>query len=94
MDAGHFISRRHESTALRHDNVHPCCVRCNQYLNGNMGAYLLFMVATYGDRHVVALAEESRQTVTRTKDDYRALREYYAALNKELEGKLNGQKDV
>lgn len=55
MDGGHFISRTWTATRLMEKNIHPQCKRCNGYLRGNMIAYTLYMVETYGKDFVEEL---------------------------------------
>jgi hypothetical protein len=48
MDGGHFVSRRHNTTLLVEENIHPQCKGCNGYKSGNIDSYSLFMIDTYG----------------------------------------------
>lgn len=38
-DAGHYVSRRHMSLRFDVKNVHPQCVECNRFKDGNIEAY-------------------------------------------------------
>lgn len=48
LQGGHFISRRYTAHKLREENIHPQCAGCNGPRSGNLTAYTLFMVDTYG----------------------------------------------
>lgn len=52
MQGGHYIERAWLSTKLLEDNIHPQCASCNGGLGGkpkgNLRAYTLYMIDTYG----------------------------------------------
>lgn len=45
--AGHFIDGRNNSVLYHEGLVHPQCVRCNLFLNGNKVKYTVFMAHKY-----------------------------------------------
>lgn len=47
-DASHFVPRACEELRYDERNIHPCCTRCNKWLNGNLHCYVLYMDAKYG----------------------------------------------
>lgn len=48
MQAGHFVDSRNNSVLFNELLVHPQCVGCNLYKNGNKIRYTLFMKRKYG----------------------------------------------
>lgn len=46
--AGHYIRRSWKKCRWHPQNVHAQCIRCNTYLDGNMDAYAIFLVNSYG----------------------------------------------
>ena len=62
MQGGHFIKRKWVSTKLMEENVHPQCVYCNKYLEGNYIPYTLFMQDTYGRDFVEKLEVLKHET--------------------------------
>ena len=41
--AAHYISRRHSATLLDPRNIAVCCLGCNNFLDGNLAKYRLWM---------------------------------------------------
>ena len=62
--AGHYFSAGHYS-ALTFDemNVHGQCLRCNNFLHGNLISYRMGLVERYGDNAVYELEKQSRNKV-------------------------------
>ena len=62
--AGHYFSSGHYS-ALTFDeqNVHGQCLRCNNFLHGNLVFYRMGLVNRYGDEYVKGLESKSNQRV-------------------------------
>lgn len=46
---GHFINRWELATRWHEKNCHPQCEDCNRRRGGNLEAYKLFLVRTYGE---------------------------------------------
>lgn len=69
MQGGHFIPRKHISTRLMEENIHPQCDYCNGYLRGNMIKYTLYMEDTYGRDFVEHLESLRHQTTHYTKTE-------------------------
>ena len=59
--AGHYFSSGHHS-ALTFDeqNVHGQCLRCNNFLHGNLPFYRMGLVNRYGDEYVKSLERKIR----------------------------------
>jgi len=49
MDAGHFVSRRFNSTLFDERNVHAQCTHCNTFLGGNQLEYRRQLIKLYGE---------------------------------------------
>lgn len=49
MDAGHYVSRKHNTTLYHEKNVHAQCRLCNRYDEGNKSGYTIFLERKYGD---------------------------------------------
>lgn len=79
MQNGHYISRSHRS--LRYDdlNCHVQCFRCNVKLKGNMPAYALFLIRTYGQGILEELEEKKSQTKQFTANELLELIQIYKA---------------
>ena len=62
--AGHYFSSGHHS-ALTYDeqNVHGQCLRCNNFLHGNLPFYRMGLVNRYGDEYVKGLESKTHRKV-------------------------------
>lgn len=62
--AGHYFSSGHY-TALTFDeqNVHGQCLRCNNFLHGNLVFYRMGMVDRYGDEYVKDLERKCKRKI-------------------------------
>ena len=49
VDAGHFISRIHNTGRYNEKNVHPQCYHCNRFNGGRIAVYEEFLREKYGD---------------------------------------------
>jgi len=86
MDAGHFASRSSLSTIFDTTNIHPQCKRCNSYLHGNTGTYVLYMDEEYGYNHMIDLLRRSQDDHDWTKESLAELRhQTKLAIKKEKE---------
>ena len=63
IQGGHFIKRKHASTAIIGLNIWPQCIRCNHFLDGNESAYRKFL----GERLVNRLEALKRRPVQFTR---------------------------
>ena len=62
MDAGHYISRKHNTTRYHPKNVHAQCRQCNRYDEGNKSGYSLFLTRAYGPGIIAALDHLGHQS--------------------------------
>lgn len=84
-DAGHYRSVGSASHLRFHeDNVHAQCVRCNQWGAGRAVDYRISLCQRIGVPRVETL--ESNNTPCKwTRDQLRAIRDKYRALNRQAE---------
>ena len=69
--AGHFFSTgAHPSVRFDEDNVHGQCIRCNNFLHGNLANYKENLISKIGPERFQALEKRSNETVQRKKLDY------------------------
>lgn len=62
MHAGHFISRKVNSTFVDPINVHAQCAGCNMFLYGNSPEYAQRLITKYGLEEFEALIARGRKT--------------------------------
>ena len=77
LEAGHYISRGHQSTRYMVDNCHLQCIHCNHYLGGNVIVYRKKMIDKYGLKRVEELELYSLKVTHRTVDDLINIANYY-----------------
>lgn len=87
MDAGHFMSRRHNSTFINELNVKNQCSSCNRWLNGNSGVFAVNLDKLHGQGTAESLIELSKKTVNYSESDWKELSDKYRLKVKELEKK-------
>ena len=75
--AGHFVRRRHYSVRWNEQNVHPQCVFCNVYADGNEGEYARFIIDTYGRETLDELLSMKHETRKWTYSELQELLEIY-----------------
>lgn len=81
LDAGHFISKaRGSSIYFVDENIHPQCVRCNRFLEGNKHLYTLYMLDMYGREKIEELEQLARRTESWRLADYEEMEDYYKGL--------------
>ncbi len=81
MQGGHFISRVKTIHKLCEENIHPQCKQCNGPLRGNVVAYTMYMIDTYGREHV----DEMEATKNNGSKWYRAdILDHIAELKEQL----------
>lgn len=83
-DAGHFQSRRYESTKFDENNVHPQCKHCNMYLAGNIGVYYEQIEKTYGTGTAKKIIQKSQMTCKRNYNDLKTISDKYRQLYNKL----------
>ena len=58
IQAGHFIPKvQGLSVYFEEENIHPQCMPCNVFKDGNYRAYTLFMIDTYGREKIDELED-------------------------------------
>jgi hypothetical protein len=60
-DAGHFVSRRYNSTLFDEKNCHLQCRYCNRYLNGNLLEYRRKIINLYGEGFDIQLEDKATE---------------------------------
>tara|TARA_R110000868_G_scaffold326607_1_gene587619 strand:- start:472 stop:822 length:351 start_codon:yes stop_codon:yes gene_type:complete len=62
--AGHYFSAGHHSALTMDEmNVHGQCLRCNNFLHGNLIKYRMGLISRYGESHVIELESKSVNAV-------------------------------
>ncbi len=83
-DAGHFISRRFNSTLFDEKNVHLQCKQCNAF-GGHPLEYRRQIVKLYGEGYDTQLEDKATEIKKFTPQDLIDLTEYYKNKIKKLE---------
>lgn len=82
VNAGH---RWHGKLDLEEDNLKPCCIRCNNWLHGNLGMYERHLIEDYGIEWAKDLERRAAQDVKKyTVEELQAVIEKYTNLLKSL----------
>ena len=84
MDAGHYISRTHNTTRYAEQNVHAQCRHCNRYDEGNKSGYTLFLIRQYGKGIIKTLDNLGHQTKRFRATELQELLDYYRERLKEM----------
>lgn len=58
---GHYIPREITGPTIDPINVWPCCVTCNKWLGGNLGAFRMFLAAEIGLTRLKELEARRRE---------------------------------
>lgn len=77
MDAGHFISRRHEGTRFDERNANAQCPYCNRFDQGKQFQHGEFLKSKYSQEVVDELWRNAMWTTKRNKYDYESIAEEY-----------------
>lgn len=83
-DAGHFVSRRYNSTLFDETNVHTQCRFCNRFLDGNLLEYRRQIVKMYGEGKDIELEDKATEIKKLTPEDLTNIKDYYILKVKEL----------
>jgi hypothetical protein len=83
--AGHYISRRHNSTLFDEQNVHLQCPQCNGHFKGNLDEYAISLIQKYGQNILEDLNIRKRLPKKFTSLDLAAIVQHYKSAVKELE---------
>ena len=76
-DAGHFVSRRYNSTLFDEKNCHLQCRYCNRFLNGNPLEYRRQITKLYGEGADIALEDKALEICKYTFQNLTELERYY-----------------
>ncbi len=87
LQAGHFVSGRHNANLFSERGVHAQCYNCNINLRGNTLEYRRQIVGTYGEGADIELEKEARQIKKFTPGDLKDLTEYYKKAVVNMGGK-------
>ncbi len=85
LQAGHFISGRHNANLFSERGTHAQCYNCNINLKGNTLEYRRQIIKLYGEGADLELEAEARQIKKYTILDLEELIEYYKTKLKEME---------
>ncbi len=85
LQAGHFISGRHNANLFSEKGTHAQCYNCNINLRGNTLEYRRKIIEMYGEGTDVELENESRQTKKYSVPDMAELIEYLKEQLRKLE---------
>lgn len=77
MDAGHYVSRRHNATRWDESNVHVQCPGCNRFRNGAPDEYAIYLKQAY-PYDILEELHRKKHTISKwTQKDYEDAIEYY-----------------
>jgi hypothetical protein len=80
MDASHFISKNTGMAVyFVEENIHPTCVTCNRFLEGNIPEYYKYMLSMYGQDKIDELIALSKSVVKVSTTDLLTLESEYKA---------------
>lgn len=82
LQAGHF---KHNKLDFNELNIHPQCIKCNHFKNGNLDMYATYLVQDYGKGILDKLNKLASKDSIKyyTEQDYKKIYEEY---NKKLVG--------
>ena len=77
--AGHYFSAGHHSLLRFNEaNVNGQCIRCNNFLHGNLIHYRAGLIKRYGEAKVLHLESTARRTVKKwSRAELEAIIQYY-----------------
>ena len=75
-DAGHFISRRFNSTLFDPTNVHLQCKQCNAF-GGQLLEYRRQIIRLYGEGYDIQLEDKATEIKQYTKPELEELKIFY-----------------
>jgi hypothetical protein len=83
-DAGHFVSRRHNSTLFDERNVNTQCRYCNRFLNGNLLEYRRQIIKLYGEGADIEIEDKATEICKFSAEDLTRIEKYYKMRVKEI----------
>jgi len=84
LQAGHFVSGRHNANLFSERGTHAQCYNCNINLRGNTLEYRRKIIQMYGEGADEEIEEEARQIKKFTTQDLEALMVYFKDKLKRL----------
>ena len=87
LQAGHFISGRHNANLFSEKGTNAQCYNCNINLRGNTLEYRRQIIKMYGEGADLELEKEARQIKKFSIEDLTKLVEYYKIEVEKLKGK-------
>ena len=85
LQAGHFISGRHNAGLFSEKGTHAQCYNCNINLKGNTLEYRRKIIQLYGEGYDEVLEAEARPVRKFTRPELEDLKRYYTEKIRELE---------
>lgn len=86
IDAGHFVSRKFNSTLFDERNVNAQCAYCNVFLAGNQLEYRRQLIKLYGEGIDIEIEDKATETKKYTIPELEELIEELKEKIKALEG--------
>ena len=84
LQAGHFISGRHNANLFSEKGTHAQCYNCNINLKGNTLEYRRKIIELYGEKYDLILEKENQQIKQFTVPELEKMIEDYKNKLKEL----------
>ena len=87
-DAGHYMSRRHNSTRFDEDNVHAECSYDNRFNAEHLDGFRDNLVKKIGQQRFDLLRAKANTTKSYSELEYKALIKYYTTLVKKMQSEI------
>ena len=87
-DAGHYMSRRHNSTRFDENNVHAECSYDNRFNAEHLDGFRDNLVKKIGQQKFDLLRVKANTTQSYSESEYKALIKYYSALVKKMQSEM------
>ena len=87
-DAGHYMSRRHNSTRFDEDNVHAECSYDNRFNAEHLDGFRDNLIKKIGHQRFDLLRAKANTTKSYSELEYKALIKYYTTLVKKMQSEM------
>lgn len=87
-DAGHYMSRRHNSTRFDENNVHAECSYDNRFNAEHLDGFRDNLIKKIGQQKFDLLRAKANTTKSYSEYEYKALIKYYSALVKKMQSEM------
>lgn len=87
-DAGHYMSRRHNSTRFDEDNVHAECSYDNRFNAEHLDGFRDNLIKKIGQQRFDLLRAKANTTKSYSELEYKALIKYYTTLVKKMQSEI------